>query len=145
MGLIISTQALALIRPWQASHKLLDILRSSMRHLILLLICSRPSFTLALAGQLSLTAFQHSLAPLLPHSFVMKSHGIHLLKDLLHHYHPLGLLLVSLFKHSDIQVLSNLFKSKSFSRLKRSLACLSFISHCFWTSGAPLPLCCTNL
>jgi len=48
-------------------------------------------------------------------------------------------------KGSDIQVLSNLFKSKYFSRLKQSLACQSFISHCFWTSGAPLPLCCTNL
>jgi len=48
-------------------------------------------------------------------------------------------------KGSDIQVLSNLFKSKCFSRLNQSLASLSFISHCFWTSGAPLPPCCTNL
>jgi len=48
-------------------------------------------------------------------------------------------------KGSDIQVLFNLFKSKYFSRLKQSLACLSFIFHCFWTSGAPFPLCCTNL
>ena len=40
---------------------------------------------------------------------------------------------------------SSLFKLMYFSRLKRSLASQSFISHSFWTSGAPLPICCTNL
>jgi len=48
-------------------------------------------------------------------------------------------------KGSDISSLFNPFKSKYFSRLKQSLASQSFTSHSLWMSGAPLPLCCTNL
>ena len=48
-------------------------------------------------------------------------------------------------KGSISSSLFKLFKFKCFSRLKWSLACQSFISHSFWTSGAPLSFCCTNL
>ena len=44
-----------------------------------------------------------------------------------------------------IQVYSSLSSPSHFSRLKRSLGSLFSVSHHFWTSGAPLSTCCTNL
>ena len=48
-------------------------------------------------------------------------------------------------KGFSIQVYSSLSSPSLFPRLRWSLGSLFSVSHRFWTSGAPLSICCTHL
>ena len=48
-------------------------------------------------------------------------------------------------KDFSIQVYPSLSLFKYFPRLRQSLGSLFSVSHHFWTSGAPLSICCTHL